>query len=164
MTANSFGGHATLAAGERRFEIYRLDSLEKRGLPVARLPFSLKILLENLLRREDGRSVTAADIEKLARWDPKRTPDEEIAFMPARVLLQDFTGVPAVVDLAAMRDAMAQMGGDPRQVNPLLPAELVIDHSVIVDEFGPWAGASGTPFWAQRFGGGGLDQALAVAI
>ncbi|MGE5759616.1 MAG: aconitate hydratase AcnA [Gemmatimonadota bacterium] len=136
MTANSFGGRATLAVGERRFEIYRLDVLEKRGLPVARLPFSLKILLENLLRREDGRSVTAADVEKLARWDPKKAPDEEIAFMPARVLLQDFTGVPAVVDLAAMRDAMAQMGGDPKQVNPLLPAELVIDHSVIVDEFG----------------------------
>jgi aconitate hydratase A / 2-methylisocitrate dehydratase len=136
MTANSFGGRATLAAGERRFEIYRLDALEKRGLPVARLPFSLRILLENLLRREDGRSVTAADIEKLARWDPKKAPDEEIAFMPARVLLQDFTGVPAVVDLAAMRDAMTQMGGDPKQVNPLLPAELVIDHSVIVDEFG----------------------------
>ncbi|HEY6060887.1 MAG TPA: aconitate hydratase AcnA [Gemmatimonadales bacterium] len=136
MTANSYGGRATLAAGERRFEIYRLDALEKRGLPVARLPFSLKILLENLLRREDGRSVTAADVEKLARWDPKKAPDEEIAFMPARVLLQDFTGVPAVVDLAAMRDAMAQMGGDPKKVNPLLPAELVIDHSVIVDEFG----------------------------
>ena len=136
MTANSFGSRATLAAGERRFEIYRLDALEKRGLPVARLPFSLKILLENLLRREDGRSVTAADVEKLARWDPKKAPDEEIAFMPARVLLQDFTGVPAVVDLAAMRDAMAQMGGDPKQVNPLLPAELVIDHSVMVDEFG----------------------------
>jgi aconitate hydratase len=136
MTADSFGGRATLAAGERRFEIYRLDALEKRGLPVARLPFSLKILLENLLRREDGRSVTAADVEKLARWDAKKAPDEEIAFMPARVLLQDFTGVPAVVDLAAMRDAMTQMGGDPKQVNPLLPAELVIDHSVIVDEFG----------------------------
>ena len=136
MTVNSFGARATLAAGERRFEIYRLDALEQRGLPVARLPFSLKILLENLLRREDARSVTAADVEKLARWDPKKAPDEEIAFMPARVLLQDFTGVPAVVDLAAMRDAMAQMGGDPKQVNPLLPAELVIDHSVIVDEFG----------------------------
>jgi aconitate hydratase len=136
MTVNSYGARATLAAGERRFEIYRLDVLEQRGLPVARLPFSLKILLENLLRREDGRSVTAADVEKLAHWDPRKEPDEEIAFMPARVLLQDFTGVPAVVDLAAMRDAMAQMGGDPKQVNPLLPAELVIDHSVIVDEFG----------------------------
>src|SRR5439155_1234381 len=109
---------------------------ERRGLPVARLPYSLRILLENLLRREDGRTVAPAEIERLARWDPKKTPDDEIAFMPARVLMQDFTGVPAVVDLAAMRDAMQGMGGDPKQVNPLLPAELVIDHSVIVDEFG----------------------------
>src|SRR6266542_3131352 len=90
----------------------------------------------DLLRREDGRVVRAEDIEKLARWDARKVPDEEIAFMPARVLLQDFTGVPAVVDLAAMRDAIVQMGGDPKRVNPLLPAELVIDHSVIVDEFG----------------------------
>ncbi len=136
MTGDSFGGRATLAAAGGRWEIFRLDALERRGLPVARLPYSLKILLENLLRLEDGRTVTAADVEKLARWDPAKVPDEEIAFMPARVLLQDFTGVPAVVDLAAMRDAMAQMGGDPNRVNPLLPAELVIDHSVIVDEFG----------------------------
>ncbi len=137
MTAgNSFGSRATLRAGATAYEIHRLDALEKRGLPVARLPYSLKILLENLLRREDGRTVRTQDIEKLARWDPKKTPDEEIAFMPARVLMQDFTGVPAVVDLAAMRDAMAAMGGDPKRVNPLLPAELVIDHSVIVDEFG----------------------------
>jgi len=136
MTGNTFGARATLNLGARRFEISRLDALERRGLPVARLPYSLKILLENLLRREDGRTVTAADVEKLARWDPKKVPDEEIAFMPARVLMQDFTGVPAVVDLAAMRDAMAAMGGDPESVNPLLPAELVIDHSVIVDEFG----------------------------
>jgi aconitate hydratase len=136
MTTNSFGGRATLAAAGGRFEIFRLDALERRGLPIARLPYSLKILLENLLRLEDGRAVTAADVEKLARWDPAKVPDEEIAFMPARVLMQDFTGVPAVVDLAAMRDAMAQMGGDPKKVNPLLPAELVIDHSVIVDEFG----------------------------
>ncbi len=136
MSANSFGGRATLKAGGKSYEIYRLDSLERRGLSVARLPYSLKILLENLLRREDGRVVRAADIEKLARWDARKVPDEEIAFMPARVLLQDFTGVPAVVDLAAMRDAIVQMGGDPKRVNPLLPAELVIDHSVIVDEFG----------------------------
>ncbi len=137
MTAlNSFGSRARLAANGRTFEIFRLDALEKRGLPVARLPYSLKILLENLLRLEDGRTMRAEDIEKLARWDPKRTPDDEIAFMPARVLLQDFTGVPAVVDLAAMRDAMQAMGGDPKRINPLLPAELVIDHSVIVDEFG----------------------------
>src|SRR5947209_1222213 len=133
---NSFGSRATLKAAGSSYEIFRLDALERRGLPVARLPYSLKILLENLLRREDGRVVPPADIEKLARWDPRKLPDEEIAFMPARVLLQDFTGVPAVVDLAAMRDAMVTMGGDPKRVNPLLPAELVIDHSVIVDEFG----------------------------
>ncbi|HYT83180.1 MAG TPA: aconitate hydratase AcnA, partial [Gemmatimonadales bacterium] len=129
---NSFGSRATL----KGYEIHRLDALEKRGLAVARLPYALRILLENLLRLEDGRVVRGEDIENLARWDPKKVPDEEIAFMPARVLLQDFTGVPAVVDLAAMRDAMARMGGDPKRVNPLLPAELVIDHSVIVDEFG----------------------------
>jgi aconitate hydratase len=136
MSGNSFGGRATLQAGGRAYEIFRLDALERRGLSVARLPYSLKILLENLLRREDGRVVRQEDIEKLARWEPLKVPDEEIAFMPARVLLQDFTGVPAVVDLAAMRDAIVQMGGDPKRVNPLLPAELVIDHSVIVDEFG----------------------------
>jgi len=136
VSANSFGGRATLKAGGRSYEIFRLDALERRGLSVSRLPYSLKILLENLLRREDGRVVAAADIETLAKWDPRKVPDEEIAFMPARVLLQDFTGVPAVVDLAAMRDAIVTMGGDPKRVNPLLPAELVIDHSVIVDEFG----------------------------
>ena len=136
MSKNSFGTRASLRAGGGTYEIYRLDALEKRGLSVARLPYSLRILLENLLRLEDGRTVRTDDVEKLVRWDPKKTPDEEIAFMPARVLMQDFTGVPAVVDLAAMRDAMAQMGGDPTKVNPLLPAELVIDHSVIVDEFG----------------------------
>src|SRR5436309_9278293 len=136
MAANSFGDSATLGIGGRTFEIFRLDRLERRGLGIARLPYSLKILLENRLRREDGRTVRAVEIEKLARWDPKKAPADEIAFMPARVLMQDFTGVPAVVDLAAMRDAMAVMGGDPKTVNPLLPAELVIDHSVIVDEFG----------------------------
>src|SRR3989441_1988492 len=134
MSANSFGGRATLKAGGRSYEIFRLDALERRGLPVARLPYSLKILLENLLRLEDGRVVRLEDIEKLARWEATKVPDEEIAFMPARVLLQDFTGVPAVVDLAAMRDAIVQMGGDPKRGNPLLPAELVIDHSVIVGE------------------------------
>src|SRR2546426_509698 len=136
MAANSFGSSATLGIGGRTFEIFRLDALERRGLGIARLPYSLKLLLENLLRREDGRTVRREEIERLARWDPKKTPEDEIAFMPARVLLQDFTGVPAVVDLAAMRDAMAAMGGDPKRVNPLLPAELVIDHSVIVDQFG----------------------------
>ncbi len=135
-TRNTFGSRATLKVGGRTFEIFRLDALERRGLPVSRLPYSLRILLENLLRREDGRAVKGDEVEKLARWDPKKTPDDEIAFMPARVLMQDFTGVPAVVDLAAMRDAMQTMGGDPKRVNPLLPAELVIDHSVIVDEFG----------------------------
>jgi len=133
---NSFGSRATLKVGGRGYEIHHLGALDKAGLPVARLPYSLKILLENLLRLEDGRTVRREDVEKLARWDHKKVPDEEIAFMPARVLMQDFTGVPAVVDLAAMRDAMARMGGNPKTVNPLLPAELVIDHSVIVDEFG----------------------------
>ncbi|HEY6209407.1 MAG TPA: aconitate hydratase AcnA [Gemmatimonadales bacterium] len=136
MTLDTFGSRGTLEVGGRSFEIYRLDALERRGLAVGHLPYSLRILLENLLRREDGRTVRAEEIEKLARWDPQKTPEDEIAFMPARVLMQDFTGVPAVVDLAAMRDAMKRMSGDPRKVNPLLPAELVIDHSVIVDEFG----------------------------
>jgi len=122
MSKNSFGARASLRAGGGTYEIYRLDALEKRGLSVARLPYSLRILLENLLRLEDGRTVRTDDVEKLVRWDPKKTPDEEIAFMPARVLMQDFTGVPAVVDLAAMRDAMAKMGGDATKVNPLLPA------------------------------------------
>jgi len=135
-TRDSFGSRARLTVGGRTFEIFRLAALDQRGLAVSRLPYSLRILLENLLRREDGQAVRAEEIEKLARWDPKKTPDDEIAFMPARVLMQDFTGVPAVVDLAAMRDAMQGMGGDPKTVNPLLPAELVIDHSVIVDEFG----------------------------
>src|SRR3954469_19724841 len=133
---DSFGSRATLRAGGRELQIARLDALEKRGFAVSHLPYSLRILLENLLRREDGSAVTADEIEALARWDPQETPSREIAFMPARVLLQDFTGVPAVVDLAAMRDAMVAMGGDPKRVNPLLPPELVIDHSVIGGEFG----------------------------
>src|SRR5438093_3191812 len=137
MTAsNSFGTRARLAVAGRSFEIFRLEALDKHGFAIGRLPYSLKVLLENLLRLEDGRTVRREDIERLARWDPQKVPDDEIAFMPARVLMQDFTGVPAVVDLAAMRDAMQAMGGDPTLVNPLLPAELVIDHSVIVDEFG----------------------------
>jgi aconitate hydratase len=134
--ANSFGSKATLNVGNRTYTMYRLDAVEKKHASAARLPYSLKILLENLLRTEDGVSVRATDIEALARWDPKAEPDREIAFTPARVLLQDFTGVPAVVDLAAMRDAMQRMGGDPKHINPLQPAELVIDHSVQVDEFG----------------------------
>ncbi|HTT69095.1 MAG TPA: aconitate hydratase AcnA [Gemmatimonadales bacterium] len=133
---NSFGSRSTLRVGDRSYEIHRLDALEKAGFAVGRLPFSLKILAENLLRLEDGAAVRRADVEALARWEPGAAPAHEIAFMPARVLLQDFTGVPAVVDLAAMRDAMRQLGGDPARINPLLPAELVIDHSVQVDAFG----------------------------
>jgi aconitate hydratase len=135
MSENSFGAKDTLDVGGRSFEIFRLDALQQR-FDVARLPFSLKILLENLLRTEGNGSVEAADIEALASWDAKAQPSKEIAFSPARVLMQDFTGVPAVVDLAAMRDAMAEMGGDPVKINPLAPAELVIDHSVQVDAFG----------------------------
>ena len=133
---NSFDSKATLRSGSRNYTMYRLPALEARGFNLTRLPFSLKILLENLLRREDGVNVTAGDIEFLANWDAKAEPSREIAYMPARVLMQDFTGVPAVVDLAAMRDAVKMLGGDPERVNPLIPAELVIDHSVQVDEFG----------------------------
>ena len=135
MTANSFDARDELRVGGRRFEIFRLDALEPR-FDVARLPFSLKVLLENLLRTEGNGSVSAADVEALAGWEPQAEPSREIAFSPARVLMQDFTGVPAVVDLAAMRDAMTAMGGDPARINPLVPAELVIDHSVQVDVFG----------------------------
>ena len=135
MSENSFGAKDTLEVGGRTYEIFRLDALQQR-FDVARLPFSLKVLLENLLRTEGNGSVSAADIEALASWDAKAQPSKEIAFTPARVLMQDLTGVPAVVDLAAMRDAMAAMGGDPAQINPLVPAELVIDHSVQVDAFG----------------------------
>ncbi|HLQ67010.1 MAG TPA: aconitate hydratase AcnA [Candidatus Limnocylindrales bacterium] len=131
-----FKARSTLGVGGRTYSIYRLDALDRAGLPVARLPYSMKILLENLLRRVDGRVVRAEDVEAVARWNPAAEPDREIAFAPARVLLQDFTGVPAVVDLAAMRDAMADLGGDPSKINPLQPAELVIDHSVQVDEYG----------------------------
>ncbi len=126
----------TLAVGDRRFRIAHLPSLESSGFDVARLPFSMRILLENLLRREDGGVVSASDVEAVARWEPKAQPSVEIAFAPARVLLQDFTGVPAVVDLAAMRDAMVAMRGDATKINPLQPVELVIDHSVQVDEYG----------------------------
>ena len=132
---NSFDASDTLKVGDREHTIFRLDALQSK-YDVARLPFSLKVLLENLLRTEGNGSVQAADVEKLARWDAKADPSEEIAFTPARVVMQDFTGVPAVVDLAAMRDAMADLGGDPSKINPLVPAELVIDHSVQVDVFG----------------------------
>jgi aconitate hydratase len=133
--ADSFGARTTFHAGDREFSIYRLDKIEKHVPAAARLPFSIKILLENLLRTEDGRAVRAEDIQALARWQPAAEPSREIAFTPSRVLLQDFTGVPAVVDLAAMRDAMKRLGGDPRRINPLQPVELVIDHSVQVDAF-----------------------------
>jgi len=134
---NSFNAVDRLAAGGRTYSYVRLAALEEAGLVhLERLPFSLKILLENLLRFEDGRSVTKADVEALARWTPGHRADREIAYRPARVLLQDFTGVPCVVDLAAMRDAMAAMQGDPNAINPLQPVELVIDHSVQVDAFG----------------------------
>jgi aconitate hydratase len=133
---DSFKSKSTLKSGNTTYTIFRLDSLKSEGVDLTRLPFSLRILLENLLRHEDGRSVTADDIRFLAKWDPHAEPSREIAYMPARVLMQDFTGVPAVVDLAAMRDAMKTLGGDPERINPLQPAELVIDHSVQVDEFG----------------------------
>ncbi len=139
---NSFASKATLKSGVKSYTVYRLPALTAKGFNLSRLPFSLKILLENLLRREDGVTVTAGDIEFLAKWDAKAEPSREIAYMPARVLMQDFTGVPAVVDLAAMRNAIRSLGGDPERVNPLVPAELVIDHSVQVDEYGT-AGAYG---------------------
>ena len=133
---NSFGSRSTLRVSGHDYEIYRIDALDKQGISTTHLPFSLRILLENLLRTEDGRSVTKEDIRALAAWNSKSKPDKEIAFTPSRVLMQDFTGVPAVVDLAAMRDAMKTLSGDPALINPLQPAELVIDHSVQVDEFG----------------------------
>ena len=132
MTANSFGARGTLTVGGSSFQIYRLDAVPGS----ADLPFSLKILLENLLRTEDGVNVTAGHIRALADWDPVAEPDTEIQFSPARVIMQDLTGVPAVVDLASMREAMRDLGGDPAKINPLVPAELVIDHSVIADIFG----------------------------
>src|SRR5579885_1278131 len=131
---NSFKARSTLTAGNRSYEIWSLSALPREK--VARLPYSLKILLENLLRFEDGVNVTRDDIEALLAWDPAATPAHEIAFTPSRVILQDFTGVPCVVDLAAMRDAIVRLGGDAERVNPLAPAELVIDHSVQVDEYG----------------------------
>ena len=133
---NSFNARQQLSVGDHTYQIYQLSALKEQGLDVQRLPYGLKILLENLLRTEDGSNVTAEHIRFLADWDPKAQPDQEISFTPARVVLQDFTGVPAVVDLAAMREAMSSLGGDPLRINPLVPVELVIDHSVIVDDFG----------------------------
>src|SRR3954466_1898281 len=136
-TLDSFRTSTALQIGGRSVQYFSLGALEKNGFPeIARLPFSLKILLENLLRHEDGRFVKQADIDALANWDVKSKTLREISFMPARVLLQDFTGVPCVVDLAAMRDGIVRLGGDPAKVNPLQPVELVIDHSVQVDYFG----------------------------
>ncbi len=139
---DSYSTHTSMNLGGSELRIASLMALEKQGWSLGRLPFSLRILLENLLRREDGSAVTAEDIEAVANWDPQAQPSVEIAFMPARVLLQDFTGVPAIVDLAAMRDAMRAMGGEPKKINPLQPAELVIDHSVQVDEYGTAAAFS----------------------
>src|ERR1700741_4403556 len=138
---NSFNSRSSLRVGNQEYEIYRIDALDKQGISTKHLPYSLRILLENLLRTEDGRNVSKEEIRALAAWNKNSKPEKEIAFTPSRVLLQDFTGVPAVVDLAAMRDAMKRLGGDPKLINPLQPAELVIDHSVQVDEFG-----SGTAF------------------
>src|SRR5467141_366964 len=136
MSSNSFSARATFKVGNKEYELYRLKALDDNGVATKHLPYSLRILLENLLRTEDGRNVTENEIHAVAAWNSKSKPEKEIAFTPSRVLLQDFTGVPAVVDLAAMRDAMKRLGGDPALINPLQPAELVIDHSVQVDEFG----------------------------
>jgi len=134
---DSFGSRATVTLAGKSYDVFRLDALTRASVgDVATLPFSIKILLENLLRREDGKSVFAEHIKAVAAWDPKVEPSQEIQFTPARALLQDFTGVPAVCDLAAMREALARLGGDPTKINPLQPAELVIDHSVQVDHFG----------------------------
>src|SRR5690242_3628443 len=132
MSLDSFGAKGTLTVGSTSYDVYRLSAVEGAG----DLPFSLKVLLENLLRTEDGADITADHVRALAGWDPSAEPDTEIQFTPARVLMQDFTGVPCVVDLATMREAVADLGGDPAKINPLAPAELVIDHSVIADVFG----------------------------
>src|ERR1051325_2598277 len=134
---DSFECARTLKIGSKTYAYYSLPAAEKNGLKgISRLPFSLKVLLENLLRNEDGRSVTKEDIQAFAQWLKTKTSEREVAFRPARVLMQDFTGVPAVVDLAAMRDAMDNLGGDAKKINPLVPVDLVIDHSVAVNYFG----------------------------
>src|SRR5215472_4457299 len=133
---NTFHTLSVLKVGDKEYEIYKIDALDQQRVSTRHLPFSLRILLENLLRTEDGRNVRPEDIHALASWTGKTKSTQEIAFTPSRVLMQDFTGVPAVVDLAAMRDAMTKLGGDPALINPLQPAELVIDHSVQVDDFG----------------------------
>src|SRR4051795_1308812 len=136
---DSFGAKGTLDVDGTSYEIFRLSAVTGEGIAddaVRSLPFSLKVLLENLLRTEDGANITADDVRALATWDPEAEPDTEIQFTPARVIMQDFTGVPCVVDLATMREAMQELGGDPGRINPLAPAEMVIDHSVIIDVFG----------------------------
>src|SRR6201991_1260343 len=133
---DSFGAKGTLEVGDASYEIFRLSAVEGEGLDVDSLPYSLKVLLENLLRTEDGSDITADDIKAIAGWDADAEPDQEIQFTPSRVIMQDFTGVPCIVDLATMREAMEDLGGDPSRINPLAPAELVIDHSVIADVFG----------------------------
>ena len=133
MSSNSFGARDTLVVGENSYEIFRLDAVPG----TEKLPYSLKVLAENLLRTEDGANITKDHILALANWDPSAEPSIEIQFTPARVIMQDFTGVPCVVDLATMREAMADLGGDPGKINPLSPAEMVIDHSVIADVFAP---------------------------
>ncbi|MDQ4051557.1 MAG: aconitase family protein, partial [Actinomycetota bacterium] len=133
---DSFGAKSALDVDGKSYEIFRLDAVTGDGLDVSSLPFSLKVLLENLLRTEDGADITADDIKAIAGWDADADPSQEIQFTPARVIMQDFTGVPCVVDLATMREAMADLGGDPAKINPLAPAEMVIDHSVIADVFG----------------------------
>src|ERR1700687_4455776 len=131
-SVNSFGARDTLAVGDNSYEIYRLDAVPG----TEKLPYSLKVLAENLLRTEDGANITKEHIEAIANWDPSADPSIEIQFTPARVIMQDFTGVPCIVDLATMREAVTDLGGDADKVNPLAPAELVIDHSVIADVFG----------------------------
>src|SRR5437870_11796600 len=134
---DSFKCRKPLKVGSKTYVYYSLPAAEKNGLKgISRLPFSMKVLLENLLRNEDGRSVTKEDLQSVAQWLKTKTSEREIAFRPTRVLMQDFTGVPAVVDLAAMRDAMKMLGGDPKKINPLVPVDLVIDHSVAVNFFG----------------------------
>ncbi|MBO0841610.1 MAG: aconitate hydratase, partial [Nocardioides sp.] len=133
---DSFGAKGTLDVDGKSYEIFRLDAVKGEGLDVASLPYSLKVLLENLLRTEDGADITADDIKALAGWDQNAQPDKEIQYTPARVIMQDFTGVPCIVDLATLREAAAELGGDPTKINPLAPAEMVIDHSVIAEVFG----------------------------
>ena len=134
---DSLGTRKTLEVAGKSYDYFSLDAAQAAGIgDVSKLPYSLKVVLENLLRRENGRTVTVEDIKAVGKWLETRTSEHEIAYLPARVLMQDFTGVPAVVDLASMRDAMVSMGGDPDKINPLAPVDLVIDHSVMVDQFG----------------------------